>query len=407
MKVLLFDIHTGISGDMILAALFDLGLDFKAWQEIMLKLPLPPWEIQQEKVSREGIAATQIKIHYEKQNQHRGLKEILQLINTLPIDKQVVQQASQIFTRLGEVEAKIHAILLEDVHFHELGAMDTIVDIVGVCLGFQLLGFEKFYVTPFTFGLGKIKIMHGQLAEPAPASLALSQGFPSRRIPLEAELCTPTGMAIATHFARPISEAPDMILEKIGYGAGSREYPGVANVLRLCQMQTEENTGNSFPDQVFQIECNLDSMTPEALAYAAEKLLESGCLDVWQNSIVMKKGRAATQLNALVEKKNLQLALSTFIQETNTGGVRYFPVHRKIGKKTKFMIKTRWGELEFKQIDFTEPTITRYTPEYESCKTLAQVAGLTLSEIYAEAAQCLVHWKKSLLKNPQDDSVEH
>lgn len=291
---MLFDMQTGASGDMILGALFDLGVDFGAWKRGIDSLGIAGLEVSAERVSKHGLMATHARVTVPEEHAHRGLSEIREILQRSALPARAKERALAVFARLAEAEARMHGIPVESVHFHEVGALDAIVDVAGACLGFELLGVTEFYSTPFTFGSGKVRAAHGLLAVPVPATIALTEGFPSRRTGLPGELVTPTGAAIISALALPLPDGFTATLAKAGYGAGSRDLPGIANVLRLCLMRGSAAADSGYA--MFQVECNLDNMAPELIAYAAERLLASGCKDVWQEPIHMKKGRSAVKL---------------------------------------------------------------------------------------------------------------
>jgi uncharacterized protein (TIGR00299 family) protein len=391
---LLFDMQTGVAGDMILGALFDLGLDFGAWKDRMDGLGLPG-RLRAERVDKGGVMATRFIAEFPEEHAHRGLSDIKAILAAAALPDPVKANAETVFTRLAVAEAAIHGTTPEQVHFHEVGALDAIVDVVGACLGFQMLGAEAFYTTPFTFGSGRVRTQHGMLAVPVPATLALTRGFPSVRTGLDGELCTPTGAAIVTAFAKPLPSGWKGVLRAHGYGAGNRDIPGMANVLRVCLMDAAEpavadaaaaiQAGAAMPAyEVFQVECNLDNMSPEILGYAAERLFQAGALDAWQEPIHMKKNRSAVKLCALAEAGALDAVLGAIAAETSTGGIRFHPVRRLVAAKSFRKAATRFGEVELKEVTF--PGLPpRLTPEFESCRALAQASGAPLQAIYREA----------------------
>ena len=375
--------QTGASGDMILGALFDLGLDFGAWKRGIDSLGLPGLGLQVDRVSKQGLSAARFHAAVPHEHAHRGLAEIRAIIARGDLPPRARENAIAIFTRLAGVEARIHGVTVEQVHFHEVGALDAIVDIAGACLGFEMLGIREFRTTPFTFGTGTVQSQHGTLSVPVPATLALTEGFPSKRTGLPGELVTPTGAAIITTMAEPLPEGWTGTLERSGYGAGTRDLPGIANVLRLCLMR--ESAPGLSGYAVFQVECNLDNMAPELIGYAAERLLAAGCKDVWQEPIFMKKNRGAVKLCALADRATLDTALTVIASETLTGGVRWFPVERLVAEKTSETVATEFGEVEVKKVSFPGRAAPRWTPEFESCRKLAQAKGVPLQEIYREA----------------------
>jgi pyridinium-3,5-bisthiocarboxylic acid mononucleotide nickel chelatase len=314
---------------------------------------------------------------------HRGLADIRAILERGQLPARARERALAVFARLADAEARIHGIPVEAVHFHEVGALDAIVDVAGACLGFELLGVSGFYATPFTFGSGTVRAQHGQLAVPVPATVALTEGFPSRRTALPGELVTPTGAAIITALARPLPEGFTATLSRAGYGAGSRDLPGIANVLRLCLMHGAATDDSGYA--VFQVECNLDNMAPELIGYAAERLLASGCKDVWQEPIHMKKSRSAVKLCALADRASLETALTVIAAETATGGVRWFPVQRLVAEKAMGTVATSFGEVEVKRVSFPGRAAPRWSPEFESCRKLAVAKGVPLQDVYREA----------------------
>jgi len=382
--ILLFDMQTGASGDMILGALFDLGLDFAAWKRGIDSLGLPGLDLRVERVEKQGLAAARFSVGTPHEHAHRGLADIRAILERGALPARALERALAVFTRLAETEARIHGMPVERVHFHEVGALDAIVDIAGACLGFEMLGISEFYTTPFTFGSGTVKASHGVLAVPVPATVALTEGFPSRRTGLPGELVTPTGAALIATLSRPLPVGFTSVLVKAGYGAGSRDLPGIANVLRLCLMSASaaEVPGDA---SLYQVECNLDNMAPELIGYAAGRLRAAGCKDVWQEPIHMKKDRSAVKLCALADSAALDAALTIIAAETATGGVRWFPVRRLVAEKAMGTVATSFGEVEVKQVTFPGRAASRWTPEYESCRALAVAKGVPLQDVYREA----------------------
>jgi uncharacterized protein (TIGR00299 family) protein len=375
--------QTGASGDMILGALFDLGLDFAAWKRGIDSLALPGVAPRVDRVAKHGLMATRFRVDIPHEHAHRGLSDIRAILMRGALPERARENALSAFARLAEAEARIHGVPVDAIHFHEVGALDAIVDIAGACLGLELLGVRTCYATPFTFGSGTVKAAHGTLSVPAPATMALTEGFPSRRTGLPGELVTPTGAALITTLARPLPEGFTATVSRSGYGAGTRDLPGIANVLRLCLMQASAAGDSDY--EVFQVECNLDNMAPELIGYAAERLLAAGCKDVWQEPIFMKKNRSAIKLCALADHADLEAALGIIASETATGGVRWFPVRRLVAEKTMGTVSTSFGEVEVKKVEFPGRTAPRWSPEYESCRKLALAAGAPLQDVYREA----------------------
>ena len=417
---------------MILGALFDLGLDFSEWKRQIETLNLSGIQLDLKRVSKAGISATQFSVKIEDESDshshshpsahsnirahahantqahtHRGLSEISGIIRASGLSEKVKADSIHVFTRLATVEAKIHSTTIEEVHFHEVGSLDAIVDIVGACLAFEMLAIDTFITTPFTFGTGTVQTSHGTMSVPVPATIALTESFPSVRHAVNGELCTPTGAAIVTTFAKPIRPGFQAVQKKHGYGAGSRDLPDRANVLRICLLEVTavETTGsetefltsdaqmNLPADQypVYQVECNLDNMNPEILADVTERLLALGCNDVWQESILMKKNRAAVKLCLLTDQKLLPKALEMIATETTTGGIRYFPVERLVAEKCTREIGTEFGKVQLKGIRFPSMDFFRYTPEFESCKYIALKHHVPLATVYAAAQKAIAN----------------
>ena len=380
----------GVSGDMALGGLFALGFDPE-----VLNIPLRTLglrvSVQADAVSVHGLNAVRAHVlSNESHPPHRGLNNFLGFLEKLDdslVPKSVKETAARAFRRLAEAEAEIHGISVEKVHFHEIGGLDTFVDVLGVMLGLHVLGIEKCYATPFPFGRGMIAMEHGVLPEPAPATLLLTRGFPSFRTGYEGEHCTPTGAVLVTTLAQPVDPEWTAVLTGVGYGAGSRNPSDRANVLRLCTYQETEATDAAF--QACQIECNLDNATPEQLAYTVERLLEAGSMDVWQEPIVMKKGRAAVKLCALAPWALRDEVMRIFAAETPTGGLRWFPVHRNVGSKRVLQAHTEFGSIEAKEVTFTAWNVRRAYGEYESIRLAARKHGVSLRTVQSATDEAL------------------
>jgi len=383
----------GVSGDMALGGLFALGFDPEILNARLRALDLGA-SVSSESVSVHGLKAARARVScHEIHPPHRGLKDFLGLLDRLEKLKEdsvpaiVKDTAARVFRHLAQAEAEIHGIAVEKVHFHEIGGMDTFVDILGVVLGLHVLGIERCFATPFPFGRGAIVMEHGVLPEPAPATLLLTRGFPSFRTGWEGEHCTPTGAALVTALAQPVDPEWTAVLTAVGYGAGSRNPPDRANVLRLCTYQETDAGDATF--QVCQIECNLDNATPEQLAYAVERLFEAGSLDAWQEPIVMKKGRAAVKLCALASWTLREEVLRVFAAETPSGGVRWFPVRRNVGLKQTLQVETEFGTIDAKKVTFSAWSIRRARGEYDSIRLAARKHGVPFRTVQAAADEAL------------------
>ncbi|MDE3168720.1 MAG: nickel pincer cofactor biosynthesis protein LarC, partial [Acidobacteriota bacterium] len=290
-----FDCFSGISGDMVLGALVDAGADLRAMEGELRRLGLEGWTISASKVQRGAIFATHVKVETEEQHHHRGLSIILKRIDGANLAPRAADRARKIFTRLAEAEARVHQVPVEQVHFHEVGAVDSIIDIVGAAVGFEMLGIDEFACSALDVGGGQVKTAHGLLPVPAPATAELLRGAPAYSSGLQRELVTPTGAAIATTLAGRFAEIPPMTLRSIGYGAGSADNAEKPNVLRLLigeRVSPDLGEPREYWDApVTVIEANLDDMSPQIYGYFAEKALEAGAIDIFSTAAQMKKNR--------------------------------------------------------------------------------------------------------------------
>ena len=302
-----FDCFSGISGDMVLGALVDAGADLRAIEAELRKLKLPGWSIAAAKVQKRGIFATHVKVEASETHHHRGLSVILRMIDEAGLAPRAAERARKIFTRLGEAEAHVHQMPIEKVHFHEVGAVDSIIDIVGAAIGFELLGLDEFACSALDVGAGQVKTAHGLLPVPAPATAELLKGAPTYSSGILKELVTPTGAAIATTLATRYAEIPRMTLRAIGYGAGTADLSEKANVLRLMigERQASE-PGEYWGAPVTVIETNVDDMSPQIYGYFAERAMAAGALDVFSTPAQMKKNRPGLLVTILSEPEKVR-----------------------------------------------------------------------------------------------------
>jgi uncharacterized protein (TIGR00299 family) protein len=300
-RIAYFDCFSGISGDMVLGALVDAGADLRAIEAELRKLGLEGWTISAEKVKRGAIFATHVKVQTSEEHHHRGLSIILGRIDKAGLAPRAAERARRIFTRLAEAEARVHNVPVEEVHFHEVGAVDSIVDIVGAAIGFELLGIDEFACSALDVGAGQVKTAHGLLPVPAPATAELLRGAPMCTSGIARELVTPTGAAIATTLSTRYAQIPEMTLQAVGYGAGSADLKEKANVLRILigESATSE-AGEHWDAPVSVIETNLDDMSPQIYGYFVERALAAGALDVFSTAVQMKKNRPGVLLTILV-----------------------------------------------------------------------------------------------------------
>jgi uncharacterized protein (TIGR00299 family) protein len=373
------DCFSGVSGDMMLGALIDVGLSLDALTAELAKVPLAGYRISAERASRGIIAGTKVRVFSEGDIQEqRGLKDILALIERSGLTQRAKERSSLIFRRLAEAEAKVHCQPIEEVHFHEVGAVDAIVDIVGASIGLEILGIEALFSTPLPSGSGTVETVHGVIPVPAPATLELiaTSGAPIRPTPHPelGELVTPTGAAIVTTLAS--FDNPTLSLDRVGYGVGSRELQTMPNVLPLW-------IGESAPEghQLLLLETNIDDMSPELYGYVMERLFERGALDVWFTPIQMKKNRPATMLSVLAPPETEGNIVDAMLRETSTLGVRVQRMARHESERETIPFDSSLGKVTVKVKRFGGARVG-LSPEFEDCHRLAQEHGLPLQEVY-------------------------
>jgi len=373
------DCFSGLSGDMILGALVDCGLPLDRLAAELAKLPLTGYQLSSEPARRGIITGTRVTVTLEDgPQQRRNLKDVLDIIERANISQEQKERSTFIFHRLAEAESKVHRVPKEEVHFHELGAVDAIVDIVGAVVGLELLGIEALFSAPLPTGGGTVDTEHGTIPVPAPATLEL---IASARAPLRphvspdlGELVTPTGAAIATSLA--VFQCPAFTLERVGYGVGAREIPTMPNVLPLWVGETSPEQG-----QLLLLETNIDDMTAELHGYVMERLFEHGALDVWFTPIQMKKNRPAVMLSVLAPTEAQGILVETMLRETSTLGVRVQRLERHQCEREMVPFESSLGRVLTK-VKLFHGKRTGVSPEFEDCRRLAQEHGLPLQEVY-------------------------
>ncbi len=381
MKVAYFDCFSGVSGDMILGALIDAGLDPKDLESGLSKLKISGFSLQTQKTIRKGISGTKLSIDIDKHHVKRSLKDILEIIAQSDLGDDIKASGKKIFKELATVEAKIHNKKIEKVRFHELGALDSIIDVVGSLIALKRLGIDEVYSSKIHVGTGFVESTHGSIPVPAPATLELLKGIPIYSSGIDAELVTPTGIAILKNLSRTFGVLPEMKVKKIGYGAGSRELE-IPNLLRVYLGKIDKTKYEK--DEVILIETNLDNMNPEFFDYTTEMLLKQGALDVFMTPVLMKKNRPGTMLSVLTAPDKLDEILSIIFAETTTLGVRIQHLERKILLRETIRVKTRFGQINVKLSKVGEQ-IKNIAPEYEDCKKIAAKKAIPLKDIYDEA----------------------
>ncbi|MBE9482397.1 MAG: nickel pincer cofactor biosynthesis protein LarC [Chloroflexi bacterium] len=383
MKIAYFDCFSGVSGDMILGALLDAGLDIRELEAGLGKLKISGYKLKAEKTARKGISGTKFSVDIIEQDVERRLKDIVEIINQSDLDDDIKDLSKKTFKELATVEASIHGKSIDEIHFHEVGGLDSIIDVIGSLISIKKLGIEAIYSSKIHVGTGFLECQHGVLPVPAPATLALLEGIPIYSTGIEAELATPTGVCVLKTLSQDFGIMPEMKVEKVGYGAGSRELE-IPDLLRVYVGET--NQGGYEKDEVILVETNIDNMNPELLGYASEILLKQGVLDVFMTPIFMKKNRPGTMLSVLTTWDRLDEILSTIFKEITTLGVRIRHLERRKLSREIISMKTRFGEIKVK-IGKIGNQIKNITPEYESCKEIAVKQGIPLKDVYDEAKE--------------------
>jgi pyridinium-3,5-bisthiocarboxylic acid mononucleotide nickel chelatase len=384
MKVAYFDCFSGISGDMTLGALVDAGCDVEQLRAALRGLEVPGWELSAEKVWKSGMAATHVKVKTEDQSKHRPLSAILQILKESHLADPIRERAAAIFTKLGEAEACVHDVSIERIHFHEVGAIDAIIDIVGACVGFDVLGIERFACSPLNVGGGTVKVAHGVLPVPAPATANLLQGKPTYSSGVQRELVTPTGAAIVATLCDEFGPQPPMSVSAIGYGAGTTDLEGHPNVLRVTIGEAAEKSVPGFDQEIAVIEANLDDMNPQIYGYVLEKALAAGALDVFTTPVQMKKNRPGTLVTVLCQPADANALASLLFAETTTFGVRTYRAQRRILPRESVKVTTSFGDVRVK-LSRVNGRILHVAPEYDDCRRLAEQKNVPLQRVINEA----------------------
>lgn len=384
-KLAYFDCFSGISGDMVLGALVDTGVPLAELAGQLRRLPLAGWTISAEKVRRKAIMATHVKVASAESHHHRGLSKILELIDRAGLAPPVAERAKLIFTRLGQAEARVHGEPVEKVHFHEVGAVDAIVDIVGACIGFELLGLGEFAASALNVGGGTVQTAHGLLPVPAPATADLLRGAPTYSTGIQKELVTPTGAAIVSTLATHFGAMPPMTASAIGYGAGTAELSEQPNVLRLFVGEAAaREAGAGWDEIVAVVETNVDDMNPQLYGYFVERAFEAGARDVFAAPVQMKKNRPGQLVTIVCEPAAVNRMVDLLFRETTTIGVRTYEARRRMLERETVNVETRLGTVRMK-VARLNGHVLNASPEYEDCQRLAAERGVPLKQVLAEA----------------------
>lgn len=378
MKTLYLDCFAGASGDMILGAMVAAGVEPAYLREQLSLLPVSGFNINFETVNRSGLSATYARVETAHEHKHRHLSDIKQIIEASGLSTAVKQRAVQIFTRLAEAEARVHNEPVDHVHFHEVGALDAIVDVVGAAICFDALQIDRFICSPIHVGSGMVKMAHGQFPIPPPAVTELLKGVPFYATEIKGELLTPTGAAIITTVCSEYGPIPQMITEVNGYGAGTREYQDFPNVLRVLIGETED-TG-ATDERLWMIETNLDDASPQIIGYVMDRVLESGALDCFFTPVQMKKNRPGVLLSVLCGAGEKEAVMKLLFTETTTIGVRSYGVTRRALQRSVVRVETPYGPIDVK-VAHLDGRVVNEMPEFEQCRQAAANANVPLKVV--------------------------
>lgn len=383
-KILYLEPVGGIAGDMFLAAAVDLGVSPEAIAQALSGLKVPGWKLAVSRAVRHAISGTHLDVVVDERevHPHRAYTDIRQLIEAAEtLSPKAKARALEVFRAIGEVEAKVHGVSLEEIHFHEVGAVDSIVDICGAAVVLELLGDPEVYAAPPPLGSGTIRVAHGSMPIPVPATLELLKDVPVRFEGV-GELTTPTGAALLKVLTR-IGQPPDFIVERVGYGVGTKDFKDRPNVLRASLGRAEDKA-----EGLWVLEANLDDSTPQLLGYLVERLLEVGALDAWVTPAVMKKGRPGHLLSVMVEGGKRETVMDVVLRESTTLGVRFHRVERQALERDWVEVETPWGRVRVKR-GLRNGEVLNAHPEFEDCRRVAEAAGVPVKQVMAAAMAAL------------------
>jgi len=392
MRTLYFDCFAGASGDMILGALIAAGVEPEAFKQQLSLLGVTGYTIDFETVDRSGISATYARVQTPHEHTHRHLSDILKIIYGSRLSDSIKDRATKIFARLAEAEARVHNEPVEQVHFHEVGAVDAIIDVVGAAIGFELLGIERFVASPLHVGSGTVDMDHGRYPVPPPAVAELLKGVPFYSTDIVGELVTPTGAAIITTVCAGYGPIPQLRLERAGYGAGTREYKKFPNALRVLVGEDQSSSATksvgsmrSADERLWMIETNMDDISPQILGHVMERAFDLGALDCYFTSVQMKKNRPGVLLSILCREEQRATLSELLFSETTTLGIRAYEVERRALERRIVTVETQYGPIDVKVAQLNGHII-KEMPEYEQCRQAALEANVPL-RIVEEAAR--------------------
>jgi len=385
-RVAYFDCVGGLAGDMLLAALLDAGADRERLESVPPALGLEGVAIVVERVERHGLGALHVRVEAPHEHEHRAYREIRALLERAALPDRARERSLAAFARLAEVESRIHGVPVDDVHFHELGAVDTLVDVCGAFVLLDELGVERVACSPLPFARGVTKAAHGVLPLPAPATLGLLDGVPLHGVELEAELVTPTGAAIATTVVDEWGPLPALTLERVGYGAGTMDFAERPNIVRVILGSTvgSDPWGLTPDGSVVLLETNLDDLSPELIPDAVERCFAAGALDVWTVPAQMKKGRPGVVLSALARPGTEGDVARALLEETTALGVRVHRLERYELQREERVVELEGGRVRVK-IGLLDGRVVNVAPEHDDCAELARATGRPVKSIWAEA----------------------
>jgi uncharacterized protein (TIGR00299 family) protein len=390
MKTLYFDCFAGVSGDMILGALIAAGVEPEAFKRQLALLDVKGYSIDFESVDRSGISATYARVQTAHEDAHRHLSDILKIIYDSRLSPAVKNRAAKIFSRLAEAEALVHNERIDQVHFHEVGALDAIIDVVGAAICFDRLGIERFASSALHVGSGTVDMDHGRYPVPPPAVAELLKGAPFYSTDITGELVTPTGAAIITTVCAHYGPIPTMKLEQTGYGAGTRQYEKFPNALRVLIGEDQVSASDlvsSADENLWMIETNMDDISPQILGHVMERAFELGALDCYFTSVQMKKNRPGILLSILCRAEQRPVLSELLFSETTTLGIRSYEVERRALERKIVAVETQYGPIDVKVAQLNGH-IVKAMPEYEQCRQAARVANVPL-RVVEEAARAV------------------
>lgn len=385
MRILYYDCFAGISGDMNLGAMIDLGVDADYLENELRKLNIEGFHLEITKDLRRGISGTKAEVIVENPDneKHRHLRHVEEIINNSTLSETVKANSLKIFKLIAFAEAKVHQIAVERVHFHEVGALDSIADIVGAAICLDFLKVDKVLSSPIQLGGGTVKCAHGIMPVPAPATALIVENVPVKLGLVQHEATTPTGAAILVATVDEFTEQINFPITKTAYGIGHRDVSEVPNVLRVFLSETETSVGDVKEEAATVLECNIDDMNPERYEFILEQLFNAGASDAWLVPIIMKKSRPAIQLSVLCAPEKVQKMKHIIFTHSTTIGLREYSVKKSVLSRNEILVNTKFGDVRVKQSVF-EGKVVRSKPEYDDCRTIALQEKISIEEVEKE-----------------------